>query len=151
MPPDSDSVAGRPYSDSDSDSNTKTLHNYCSWVWRLWPLGHSDMLPIINIFVPNTLWNFSIKKKTLSEVGFEPTPPLDTRTPKHCTSMQNYCSWVWRLRPLGHSDMVPIINIFLPNTLWNFSIKKKNSVRSARGNFCREDQPCFRPSMKRHH
>ena len=39
------------------------------------------------------------KGKTMSEVRFEPTPPLGDQNTHRET-----IPWVWRLRPLGHSD-----------------------------------------------
>ena len=103
-------------------------------------LDHSAILTwylSVNIFLPNTLWNlFTLKilQKSSKQKWDSLIPRLHwtLRTPKHCTSMQNYCSWVWGLRPFR-----PVLTSvcyqstwFLPNTLWNFSIKKRNSVRS---------------------
>ena len=41
-------------------------------------------------------------RKSLSEVGFEPTPTfVDQNTPRR----EAFQAWVWRLRPLGHPDV----------------------------------------------
>ena len=87
----------------------KTLHINAELLFlRIWRLRHTirpfkDMVPIINIFLTKCHCRsgdiLALKKKTLSEVGFEPTPPLLSL--EHQNILHNYCSWVWL--PSDHS------------------------------------------------
>ena len=51
-------------------------------------------------------------KKFLSEVGFEPTPSSeDQKSPLIPYLGTRFKPWVWRLRPLGHPDMLELLAV----------------------------------------
>ena len=61
--------------------------------WDFWDLSYSDQ--------GDKKQRFS---KKVSEVGFKPTPPFGDQNTQRSIAAKRLCSWVWRLRPLGHPD-----------------------------------------------
>ena len=57
-----------------------------------------------------------MKKKVLSEVGFEPTPSYEDQNSLSLSASKS--PWVWRLRPLGHPDYM--LQVLLFSILFKF-------------------------------
>ena len=103
--------------------HSTSLRKHYAWVWRLRPLGHTDYGDQ-SIVKPSDEWCLRERRgkntlRSLSFVGTWLTNEKKTRKgsvssgiwthasmrwPEHSTSLRKLYAWVWRLRPLGHTD-----------------------------------------------